>query len=486
MSRVRVLFFLVIPLLASCSFNSYLPEYTEVDMPQYHIPDSLAVFADTNTMAAMVWQDYYSDTCLRKLIDEGLRNNPTLHIAMLQIEKAQSYCLKTVGDFAPILNFAVSQNQQKRPFRDTPYNEHGFGFTMTRWELDLWGKIRSTRKAALSDLLARESSAQAVKVRLIADIAKNYYKLVGLDAKLMVVNDMIVRNEEFLDAQMSLLGGGKAGRVAVSDRHVFSVTSNNVSISHVAVEQAKAELYKVRAVKPDIEAAIFVTENALNMLLGRASGTIERASLDDMVADNSFIHDTLAIGVPAQLLRYRPDVMAAEYDVKRAFHLQDAAKAAMFPALTLSGTIRSAESYNVDWSNFPSTISYNLFAGLTQPLLNHGMLKYNKRLREIEAQQKIDTYRQTVLGAYFEVSNLLVHYRISKDKMENMIKQNSALTAALTYSMMLYKNKKASYLDVLAAQRPIMQARMQLADAFVQYYSNNIDLYKALGGGSVL
>lgn len=486
MSRVRVLFFLVIPLLASCSFNSYLPEYTEVDMPQYHIPDSLAVFADTNTMAAMVWQDYYSDTCLRKLIDEGLRNNPTLHIAMLQIEKAQSYCLKTVGDFAPILNFAVSQNQQKRPFRDTPYNEHGFGFTMTRWELDLWGKIRSTRKAALSDLLARESSAQAVKVRLIADIAKNYYKLVGLDAKLMVVNDMIVRNEEFLDAQMSLLGGGKAGRVAVSDRHVFSVTSNNVSISHVAVEQAKAELYKVSAVKPDIEAAIFVTENALNMLLGRASGTIERASLDDMVADNSFVHDTLAIGVPAQLLRYRPDVMAAEYGVKRAFHLQDAAKAAMFPALTLSGTIRSAESYNVDWSNFPSTISYNLFAGLTQPLLNHGMLKYNKRLREIEAQQKIDTYRQTVLGAYFEVSNLLVHYRISKDKMENMIKQNSALTAALTYSMMLYKNKKASYLDVLAAQRPIMQARMQLADAFVQYYSNNIDLYKALGGGSVL
>lgn len=125
---------------ASCSFRSYSPKYTEVAFPSYRIPDSLAVYNDSISTASTLWRNYYEDENLRNLIDEGLKSNYTLHSALLQIEKSESYVVKSRKGFYPSLSLGVSQNEQKRSLRESAYNEHGIALQLTGWELDIWGK----------------------------------------------------------------------------------------------------------------------------------------------------------------------------------------------------------------------------------------------------------------------------------------------------------------------------------------------------------
>ena len=477
-------------LFASCAHTSFSTKYTEVTFPQYRVPDSLVVHNDSTSVASILWQNYYKDANLRALIDEGIKNNHTLHSAVLQIEKAESYYVKSKWSFAPAINIGISQHEQKRSIRENPYNEHGINLNMTSWEIDLWGKLRNMKRASIADLYAKESSAQAVKVKLIADIATQYYRLICLDAKLHTVIDIIESNETILGRQMEL----KEAENALKSKQVFpiyekdklllpTIISPTISISDVAIEQTKAELYKAQAIKPSIEAEIFITENRINLLLSRHNVPITRSNLEDIIS-NEDIDATMDIGVPAHLLQYRPDVMAAEYAVQEAFHLQDAAKAALYPALTIRGGVGISGSFNAQITDLPRSLVYNLFTGLTQPIFQNGTLKHNKRVREIEAQQRLDTYKQTLLNACVEVSNALVFYQMNKTKVNKLLKQNEALSRAYTYSKYLYENNQASYIDLLAAQRPMLQCKFNLADALTGYYLNYIDLYKALGGGA--
>lgn len=462
---------------------SYSSASTEIEILKFRIPsDSAFAYSDTVSIAGfMPWQDFYRDEHLRRLIDEGLNNNLTLHTAILQIGKSESYYTKSKSEFWPEVSVSLSQDQIKRAIRDEAYDEHGVGLRLTQWELDIWGRLRSSKKAALADLLAKQYAAQAVKVKLIADIAKHYYKLIGLDTKLATVNDIIAKGHTYLNQQVHLKQ--KHQKKQLADSGIY-LTPDEVTQYTVAVEQAKVELYKAESIKPDIETEIFITENALNLLLSRSSGTIPRAKFEDLMAGR-FLMDTLQIGVPSDLLHFRPDVMAAEQTVQQAFHLQDAATRSLLPTLTLSGSLATMESYNADWSHFKGSVIYNLYAGITQPLFARGRLKHNRRLRKADAEISLDNYRQTVLKACVEVSNTLVFYQRNKTKLQKLMLQNAALNSALGYSQLLYEKEKASYLDVLAAQRPMLQTRLDLADAFVKYYDYHIELYKALGGGGL-
>lgn len=477
-------------LCMGCSTVSFTPKHTEIPFANYRIPDSLAICNDSTSIASLVWQSYYKDENLRTLIDLGLKNNYTLHAALLQIERAESYLRVSKGSFAPSFSISASQYQQKHAIHDFAYNEHGINLNMTGWEIDLWGKLRSTKRAKMADLLAKESSAQAVKIKLIADIATNYYRLICLDAKLMAVNNIITSNETILSRQLQLKEQAHASKshqpsVAYQNDQlkITNARSQQITLTDVAIEQAKAELYKAQAIKPDIETEIFITENAINLLLSRHNTPVKRSSLGQIIQTEE-INSTVDIGVPASLLQYRPDVMAAAYAVEEAYHLHDAAKAALYPSFTIRGGIGIMSSFNADIDDFPRSIVHNLFTGVSQPIFQHGTLKHNKRIREIEAQQRLDNYRQTVLKACVEVSNTLVLYQKNRTKVNQLLKQNEALNKAYAYSKYLYENGQASYIDLLAAQRPMLQTRFTLAEAFAGYYIHYIELYKVLGGGT--
>ena len=475
------LLILMTTITCGCSFHSYQTAITQIEIPHYRKPDSLTTINESQSVASLLWKDYYQDENLRALIDTALQRNLSLYSSLLQMEKANSYLQKTTHNFWPSLNLRLHQNQIQRNKPEYAFNQHGIGLSLTNWEIDLWGKLSSTKRAALANTLRQEANMQGIKVKLIADVATLYYRLIGLDTKLESTNDIIAKNQAYLTEQEKFI---KLYENEATRGKQKKTAEDLLSRSNIAVEQAKAELYRAKAVKPDIEAQIFITENALNLLLSRESGYIPRTRIE-YVLTPEVLTDTIRIGVPAELLQFRPDVMSAEYAVREAFHLKDAAKSAFYPSLTINASIGTEENYDTRWSDFSGTIVYNLFAGITQPIFDRGNLKYNKRIRDIESQQKLVDYKQTVLKACMEVSNILVFYQMDYRKVNHIAKRYEALRKAFDYSMKLYQLNTATYLDVLAAQSQLLQTRLDMSDAFVSYYTRRIELYKALGGGAL-
>lgn len=483
MKTIFRLFLLILlsGLMAGCSFHSYQTALTEIKISHYRQPDSLNITVEENSLGAQIWQDYYRDPHLKALIESALQRNLTLYTSLLQMEKANSYIRKANSSFWPSMDLRLSQNQIQRSQPTDPFNQHGIGLSLTQWEIDLWGKLKSTKRAALANALRQEATMKGVKVKLIADVATLYYRLIGLDTKLESTNDIITKNQAYLSEQEKLIHRYEN---ETTRGKLKKGADDLISRSNLAVEQAKAELYRAKAIKPDIQAQIFIAENAMNLLLSRDHGSIPRTRIEDVLTPD-LMEDSINIGIPVELLHYRPDVMASEYAVREAFHLKDAARSAFYPSLTLSGSFSTEENFNTRWSDFSGTLVYNLFAGLTQPLFNKGNLRHNKRLRDLESQQKLADYQQTVLKACMEVSNTLVYYQMNYRKMTNTAKRYEALRKAFDYSRELYQKNTATYLDVLAAQSQLLQTRLDMADSFVNYYTRRIELYKALGGGSM-
>ena len=469
-----------------CAFHSYQPVLTKIEVPAYRQPDSLSMVKEGFTVAGIVWHDYYTDPQLAPLIDSALVRNHTLQSSLLQIQKAVSYYDKSLMAFFPSATLSLYQNQKKEHAPHVHFNEHGLGVALTNWELNLWGKLSSKRKAAFESLLQDQAAMQGVRVKLIADVATLYYRLVGLDEKLEAVQEIIVSNQAYLEEQEALLRKGT--RKDTTQLVIASAgegSSSALSRTHVAVEQAKAELYRAKAILPDIQSELFITENTLNLLLSRTEGEIQRADLETVIHSRA-LNDSIAIGIPADLIQYRPDVMLAEAKVREAFHLQDVARAALYPSLRLEVSLFSSEDLVGSWSDFPTSIVYNLFAGLIQPIFSQGELRHAKRVKEIESQQRLMEFKQTVLAACTEVSNTLMYYKMNYLRFVNLAQRYAALKNALSYSQQLYRERRASYLDVLAAQSQLLQIRLDLADAFIGYCTQRITLYKALGGGVML
>lgn len=472
--------------LTGCMRSSFQEKSVAVEISAYRKPDSLQFVSTDFNAASMLWQGYYTDPRLEALIDTALARNLTLYGSMLQLEKAAAYIDRAGGNFWPNVELRLAQNEQKVHQRKEAANTFGPSLAITNWEIDLWGRLRSSKRAAVAAALRQEASMQGVKVKLIADVATLYYRLIGLDTKLRSANEIIAGNEVYLAEQEALQRRDATAKVDQDHRRLPRSEMNLADISRadVAVEQARAELFRARAIKPNIESEIFITENALNLLLSRDGGPIERSQIEDILDADRFA-DTVHIGVPADLIRFRPDVMAAEQAVREAYHLQDAARAALYPALTLQANLAVEGSYYAPFSNYSRSVIYNLFAGITQPVFRRGELRYNRRIREIESKQRVAEFRQTLLTACMEVSNTLMHYQMNQTTVTNLAKRYESLYKAWSYSRRLYARNQASYLDVQAAQSQLLQTRLELSDAFIAYYNQRIALFKALGGGGV-
>lgn len=468
-----------------CLRSSFREQSVAVEIPAYRKPDSLQIVSEDFNAASMLWRGYYTDPHLAALIDTALARNLTLYGSMLQLEKASAYIDRTGGNFWPNVELRFSQNQQKVHQRPKPANTYGPALAITNWEIDLWGRLRSTKRAAVAAMLRQEASVQGVRVKLIADVATLYYRLIGLDTKLRSANEIIAGNASYLAEQEALQQRDASAKVDQDHRRLPRSEMNlaDITRSDVAVEQARAELFRAQAIKPNIESEIFITENALNLLLSRDQGTIERSRIEDIL-DAGQLADTVHIGVPADLIRFRPDVMAAEQAVREAYHLQDAARAALYPALTLQANLAVEGSYYASFTEYSRSVIFNLFAGLTQPIFLRGELRYNRRIREIESEQRVAEFRQTLLTACMEVSNTLMHYQMNHTTVTNLAKRYESLYKAWSYSRRLYARNQATYLDVLAAQSQLLQTRLDLSDAFIAYYNQRIALFKALGGGA--
>lgn len=414
----------------------------------------------TFDIADIDWREFYQDPLLRELIDSALLHNFDMKVAVARIEQASAYFKQGKSAFFPSLGANASAGYTKPDLASsqTPYFSLGANLS---WEIDIWGKISSAKRGKYEALLAQESTKNAVRTKLISDISKAYYTLVMLDTEKKFIEETIRNREEYLATIKELK---KAAQV-----------------TEVAVLQAEAQLMVAKTYLPDIQHAIFQTENTISLLIGVPPMEIKRCSVETL-EDIHFPH-VEQTGVPAALLRNRPDVLAAEHSLKSALESFNSAKAAMYPSLNITGNISTDAAQISQWFAMPGSLLYGVFAGLTQPIFQGRTLRTQKDVAYQEYQISAINFQESVLSAGTEVSNLLSALKADKEKVIYMTKQTIALDKAYEYSVELLINGYANYLDVLSAQEGLFNSKIALIMGLQECINDNIDLYRALGGG---
>lgn len=414
---------------------------------------------DTNTIATLHWKDIFTDTLLQQLITEGIRNNLDLQVAWSRMRQAAASYSQSRQALYPAVNADASAafngaSNQKNTGRTVTPQQYGVELTAA-WEADIWGKLRSSRRAALASLLQATANAQAVQTALIANIANNYYNLMALDQQLKITQQTVVNWQATVEVMKEL----KKADV----------------VTGAAVVQSEASRYAAEVTIPDLKQSIRETENTLNLLLGRIGGPVVRSSID-----NQQPIMLLKTGVPAQLLANRPDVQAAEYNLRYYFELTNVARTYFYPALTISAS-GGFTSY-VSLTGPGSWLS-NLTAGLAQPLFNQGINRTRLKVAQEQQQQAALGFRTAVLTAGQEVSNALFSYQTAQEKTNSRRLQLQNLQLSVDYTQELVRYGFANYTEVLNAQQSLLSAQLNKINDHLQQLQSIVFLYRALGGG---
>ena len=419
---------------------------------------------DSVSIADVSWKTLFTDQYLQQYIEEGLQNNMDVRIAIQQMIAAEAYAKQGKAGYLPSASIGanwthqeLSKNTQFGAFlSDTSTDQFDVTANLS-WEADIWGKIRSNKRATQAAYLQSVAGHQAVKTQLISSITNTYYSLLALDAQLEITNQTIETRESSVETIKALKDAGQ--------------------VTQVAVDQNIAQYNNAKALQVDIETAIFKTENTFSILLGKSAQHFERSSLDIQK-----IEEDIKLGVAATLLSNRPDVMAAEYNLIQSFELTNVAKSNLYPSLklTASGGLQSLE---IDKLFNANSLFVNIVGGLTQPLFNKRALKTQKEVAIAQQEQSLLQFKKTLLIAGSEVSNALFSYESETKKFEFRKNEVEALRQAENNSDILLKNGYANYLDLLTARESALSAELNIIDSKLQQLVSIVDLYEALGGG---
>lgn len=416
---------------------------------------------DTVTIANKPWNSFFSETYLQKLIQEGLDHNPDLQTAVQRVFEAEAYFVQSKAALLPAISANGNGSYQRNPesvYPNGPKEVNVYQLTAAaNWEIDLWGKLNSSKRAAYANLLATDAGRKAVQTRLVSNIALAYYTLTGLDAKLAITRQTVSNYINLVETMKVLQGSGK--------------------VTGAAVVQSEAVRYAAEVTIPDLEQNIRETENALCLLLGRVPGKIERGKIEDQN-----VSSVLETGVPAQLLDNRPDVMQAEFQVMNAFEMTNNAKAYFYPSLTLTASTGFA---NADLGNLIDPVSFasNVAGGLVQPLFNKRINTTRLKVAKAQQEEALINFRRTLLNAGQEVHTNLGLYESSVQKIALRKQQLEALIKSVDYTKELLTYGSANYTEVLTAQTSLLSAQLSSVNDHLQQLSAAVSLYRALGGG---
>ncbi|WP_037318104.1 efflux transporter outer membrane subunit [Salegentibacter sp. Hel_I_6] len=449
-------------LLVSCfAAKDYKrPEIEEISEELYRT-DNLP--QDSLNMATISWTEIFTDPILKNHIEEGLENNIDIRIAIQQMLAAEAYVKQGKASYFPTLNAGpgvshqiLSPNSQFGSFFDGSITQYDITGNLS-WEADIWGKIRSNDRAFTASYLQSEAAHKAVKSQLIANIATNYYQLLSLDEQLRIA-------EETLETRKSSLETTKALKDAAN-------------VTEVGVQQTKAQLHTAEALVVQLKNEIRLLENSFSILLGDNPQQIERTDLSEQK-----IISPLNTGVPSQLLRNRPDVIAAEYGLINAFELTNAARADFYPSLTLTAA-GGFQSLDLDKLLNVNSLFANLGASLLQPIVNKRQIRTQYEVSQAQQEEALLNFKQAILIAGREVSDALSNYRASTDRQEILQNEYEAYDKASSYSEELLNNGLVNYLEVLTARENALNSQLNLINAEYNKLNAIVNLYKALGGG---
>jgi len=435
----------------------------------YKQPDNMAdtklyrdtVHADTTNIANIPWKQMFSDTCLQSIILEGIENNLDLKIAQARIKKAYANFYQSKLASIPTLglsaNGTVQQLSAAQGGAFIPSQSYQVSL-VSGWEADIWGKLSSTKRANLALLMQSDAFKRSVQTQLVSDIATNYFSLLAFDAQLKITERALAYRTE--------------------DVVTIKVLKESDVVTGAAVVQSEANRYAAEVTIPDLKQDIRETENRISILIGRSPDSIARNTLSTQGIDID-----LKTGIPAQLLSNRPDVQAAEYQVRYNFELINVAKAYFYPTITITAQGGLSNGNIFQFLN-ASSLFGNVVAGLAQPIFNQGINKQRLTVAEANQEEALAAFKQSLLSAGEEVSNAMYNYQAGVEKELLRKQQIDYLVKAVDFTKELLKySSSTSYLDVLTSEQSLLSAQLSGINDKLQQMQAIISLYRSLGGG---
>lgn len=450
-------------LLAACAVG---PDYKrpDVDTPKaWHFEEK-----EAKAIINVKWWEAFNDPVLNDIVETALKDNKDLLIATARIEEYTGRYISTRGDLFPQASASGSVARQ-RASQETisgwqtglspVYNNYQASLNAS-WEIDFWGKYRRATEAARANLLSQEESRRVVLLSLITSAASTYINLRNLDRQLEIAQNTLKTRKDSLD--------------------LFELRFSGGVISELELSQVKSEYESARAAIPQIEKSIAQTENALNILLGRNPGPVNRGKTIDQLA----IPEVPA-GLPSDVLERRPDIRQAEQNLISANANIGVARAAYFPSISLTGMFGSAST---DFSKLFSgpARTWSFGGSVTAPIFMAGRIYGQVKAAEAVQKELLLQYQQTIQTAFREVEDSLVDQRKSREKMEAQGEQVKSLRTYRDLANLRYENGYSSYLEVLDAERNLYSLEINYIQTKGDIFNAMFNLYKAMGGGWVM
>lgn len=413
----------------------------------------------------MAWRSFYSDPQLQTLIQLALENNRDLRIATLNIEQAQAQYQLSRADRLPTLNASGGLNRAHTPASISPSgseftsSQYTAGLGVTAFELDLFGRVKSASNAAIAQYLASQAAQKAVRISLIAEVAKAYSNLQGLDAQRSYAKKIREGYQRTLDLTQQRFRQGVVSQV-------------DVSLAQSALAQAQGD---EEALARNYEQA----QHALTLLVGR---TVPQDLLKPAAFSEQGLLTTVPIGLPAIQLAKRPDVMEAEFKLQAAYADIGAARAAFFPRILLTGNYGSASNELAGLFRSGS-LAWGFVPQLTLPIFDWGRNLSNLDLAQVRKNIHIAQYEKTIQVAFREVADALAAQITLAQQITALQTQAKAQAKYAQLTNLRLQSGLSSALEQLDSQRRSDLAEQALLQLRMTYLASRADLYKVLGGG---
>ncbi len=456
--RVKVVVSAALTLMLSACVVG--PDYSR---PKLELPTT----SSSSSLAAPVnWWRVFQDPNIDKLVNEALANNSHLLAAAARVTEADAQLGMTRSDQLPSVYATAGRTRNRNSERsgnfqtgiplETTSNKAALNVS---WELDFWGKYRRATEASRADLLSIEANRDALRLSIASQTAQGYIALVTADAQLETTRNALKRAKEGFEMQKIRFEAGVA--------------------SEFEYRQREAEYDAALAQLPPVEEARARQERALLVLLGRSP----KAILGDKVerASTVKVPEAIAAGIPSELIINRPDVREAEQKLIAANAHIGVARAAYFPSISLTGSYGGESASLSDLFSGPARI-WRFAGDITQPLWGAGRLNNQTNAAEARNEQALQNYRSTVANAFREVADALGAYTKSRAVADAETRRVTSLVKTWELAKLRFEHGVSSQLDVIDAERGLLQAEFDRIAADRDLKLAVADFYRALGG----
>ena len=454
-------------MLTGCGLYNKYEKTVEEPANVFGTTQDITSAASETSIADMSWREFFTDPLLQQLIEQALANNTDLNTARINVEKSEISLRTKKLAYLPSLNFSP-QGSLSSFDGAKPTKAYSLPLDLS-WDIDVFGSITNKKRAAKAALLQAQVTEESTRSNLISQVAQQYFYLQLLDREMEILMETDSLWKVSLDTQQAMYENGQAYFTAV----------NQLEASWLDVKlQIISTRSSIRSTENEICSLLCITPQHIERSSWRAEGQYHSSAEGKRLFEEKYMR----IGVPAQMLERRPDIRLANYYIEEAFYNVQAARAAFYPSIKLTG--------EVGWTNNngiivnPGKLLWQVVGSLSQPIFARGQIKGNYKTAQLTEENLKKKYVQTVIDAGNEVNEAIADCHEARESHGYYHRQVEVLHEAYIGTHELMDNGKAKYLEVLTAQESLLNAQLNEATNLYNGAQAIISLYIALGGGT--